>query len=164
MNLYIAIADGEYPIVDEQLRERLYPMVLPNPLLPEQAAELGYAIVELVDPGAESWDVVVELSPELVAGVWRQRWQVTPGTPPPLPVPEMVSRFQARAALHLAGLLDDVEALVADPQTDMLTRLAWQDAQEFRRASPTVAAIAAALGMSDAQLDDLFRTAAGIVA
>lgn len=83
--------------------------------------------------------------------------------PPPGP-PQVVSRFQARAALHLAGLLTAVEALMADPATDMLARLAWTDAQEFRRTSPTLLAMASALSLTDEQLDQLFVTAAGIEA
>lgn len=75
-----------------------------------------------------------------------------------------VSRFQARAALHMAGLLTQIEALMADPATPVLTRLAWQDAQVFRRDSPTVAAMSAALGLSSAQVDDLFATASQITA
>lgn len=84
--------------------------------------------------------------------------------PPPPGPPQVVSRFQARAALHLAGLLTAVEALMADPATDMLARLAWTDAQEFRRTSPTLLAMASALSLTDAQLDALFVTAAGIEA
>jgi hypothetical protein len=86
--------------------------------------------------------------------------------PPPTPPgpPQVVSRFQARAALHLAGLLDDVNAMMADPATPMLARLAWQDAQEFRRQSPTVLAMAAELNLTDAQIDQLFITAAAIEA
>lgn len=74
----------------------------------------------------------------------------------------VVSRFQARAALHLAGLLDQVEALMADPATDPIARLAWQDAQEFRRLSPTIALMGGALGLTDADLDQLFIQAAQI--
>lgn len=84
--------------------------------------------------------------------------------PPPPGPPQVVSRFQARAALHLAGLLPQVEALMADPQTDTLARLAWTDAQEFRRTSPTLLAMASALSLTDEQLDQLFVTAAGIEA
>lgn len=84
--------------------------------------------------------------------------------PPPPGPPQVVSRFQARAALHLAGLLPQVEALMADPQTDTLARLAWTDAQEFRRTSPTLLAMASALSLTDEQLDQLFITAAGIEA
>lgn len=77
-------------------------------------------------------------------------------------VPPVVSRFQARAALHLAGLLDDVEALMAAPGTPALAKLAWADAQEFKRNSPTVLSLSASLGLTEAQLDALFTTAAGI--
>lgn len=77
-------------------------------------------------------------------------------------VPQSVTKFQAKAALHLAGLLDSVEPLMASPDTPQLARLAWQDAQEFRRTSPTVLAMAQSLGLSDSQLDELFITAAGI--
>lgn len=76
----------------------------------------------------------------------------------------VVSRFQARAALHGAGLLDAVEAMMADPSTDMIARLAWQDAQEFRRLSNTVIEMGLVLGITDAQLDDLFEAAATITA
>lgn len=78
--------------------------------------------------------------------------------------PQVVSRFQARAALHLAGLLDQVESLMADSQTDRLARLAWSDAIEFRRDSPTLVAMASALSLTDEQLDQLFITAVGIEA
>lgn len=74
----------------------------------------------------------------------------------------VVSRFQARAALHIAGLLAQAEQAIAGAGT--LAQLAWQDAQEFRRNSPTVAAIAETLALTDEQLDDLFRQAATIEA
>lgn len=82
----------------------------------------------------------------------------------PTGVPPVVTRFQARAALQLAGLLPQVEAMMANPATDMLAKLAWQDAQDFRRTSPTVLAMASALGLTEAQIDGLFSTAAGIEA
>lgn len=72
------------------------------------------------------------------------------------------SRFQARAALHLEGLLEAAEAAVA--QADPMTRLAWADAREFRRTSPTIAALAGPLGLDDAALDQLFRGAMAISA
>ena len=81
---------------------------------------------------------------------------------PAMIIPQSVSRFQARAALHLAGLLETVEALMTHADTPVLARLAWQDAQEFKRASPTVLAMAAALGLSEGQIDDLFIQAAQI--
>lgn len=72
------------------------------------------------------------------------------------------SRFQARAALHNAGLLVAVENAVAG--ADPFVQIAWQDATEFYRGSPTIAALQAAVGLTDEQVDDLFRAAAQIVA
>lgn len=76
----------------------------------------------------------------------------------PDPVPAVISRFQARAALMDAGLLADVELAVGS--AGPLAQLAWAEAVEWRRDSPTIAAIAASLDLTDGQLDDLFRAAA----
>lgn len=72
----------------------------------------------------------------------------------------IISRFQARAALMQAGLLADVELALAG--AGPLAQLAWAEAVEFRRTSPTIAAIAGALGLTEVQIDDLFRAAAAI--
>lgn len=76
----------------------------------------------------------------------------------------VVSRFQARAALRQAGLRDQVEAIIDDPATDPLVADAWTDAQEFRRMSPTILALAGQLGLTESEVDDLFRQAALIEA
>ncbi len=77
-------------------------------------------------------------------------------------VPEQVTRYQARAALYKAGLLDDVEGFMALPNADRLLILAWQDAQTFRRHSPMVIDLGVVLGLSAAQIDELFIVAAAI--
>lgn len=118
---------------------------------------------------------VETLPPELGKGQ-RAQWNGTDwdviDPPPPEPEPEppteeellaaeragmVCSRFQAKAALHAAGLLDQVEAALE--QADPLAQLAWADAVEFRRNSPTIAALAGAIGLTDEQIDDLFRSA-----
>jgi hypothetical protein len=81
--------------------------------------------------------------------------------PPPY-VPQSVSRFQAKAALLNAGLLDQVEAIVADPATSAMTKLAWADAVEFDRNSPTIIELSHELGLTDSEIDDLFIAAAQI--
>lgn len=83
-------------------------------------------------------------------------------TQTPAPVPESVSRFQARAALWQMGFLDDVEDFMALETTDMMARLAWADAQDFRRDSVFVRAVLPLLAINDAQADDLFRFASTI--
>ena len=91
-------------------------------------------------------------------------WVVADVVPPAPVVPEAVTRFQARAALAQAGLLDGVNAMIEHPDTPLIVRLAWADALEFRRRSPTVLSLSGALGMSSAQLDELFISAAQIEA
>lgn len=67
------------------------------------------------------------------------------------------SRFQAKAALAAAGLLSQVETAVAS--ADPTAQLAWAEAIEFRRNSPTILALAAVVGLTETQIDDLFRSA-----
>lgn len=85
---------------------------------------------------------------------------------PPLviAVPQTVTRFQALAALHGAGLLTQVQTIINDPATDMLVKLALDNAQTFERNSPTIAALALQLGLTDADIDQLFITASTIKA
>lgn len=80
------------------------------------------------------------------------------------PVPTMVSAFQAYAALEAAGLLDAVKAYMERPDTPQIERLAFEKARDFKRDSPTLAKLAAVLGLSEAQLDDLFIQASKIEA
>ena len=91
---------------------------------------------------------------------------------PPAPEPEppgpptVVTRAQGKAALIQAGLWDDVLAYVdgiTDTAQQALARVALDDTTEWRRDSPFLATAAAALGLTDQQLDDLFVAAAAIV-
>lgn len=82
------------------------------------------------------------------------------------PVPESVTRRQAKVALLQAGLLDEVEAgieAIADPITKRIAKLDWSEANEFRRDWPLLNQLAAGMGITDGQLDELFRAAARII-
>jgi hypothetical protein len=74
----------------------------------------------------------------------------------------IVTAFQAKAAIGRIGLYDQVETLMSNPDTPFEIALAWREVLTFKRLSPTVVAMGAALGLSDAQLDDLFVLAATI--
>lgn len=89
---------------------------------------------------------------------------VTPPEPPVAGPPTRVTKFQAKAALLGAGLLAQVEAYMADPGTPAITKLAWTETLHFERSSPTVAGLAALLGLTEAQVDTLFLTASQIEA
>ena len=79
-------------------------------------------------------------------------------------VPQTVTRFQALAALHLAGKLTAVQAIMAAPEAPVLAKLAWENALSFERNSPTLASLAPMVGMTSADLDALFTAAAQIEA
>lgn len=65
---------------------------------------------------------------------------------------------QARLALARSDLLTAVQAWIATaPQA---TQIEWEFAQEIHRDWPPIAEAATALGLTEAQLDDLFALAA----
>ncbi|OZI61545.1 hypothetical protein [Bordetella genomosp. 11] len=77
-------------------------------------------------------------------------------------VPQTVTRYQARVALANAGLLDQVNTyFVALPNSD-LGKMAWQEAPTVERDSAALIAAGNALGLTDAQIDQLFIAAAAV--
>lgn len=121
---------------------------------------------------SDNAEIEVAKQPEWKNGVWecgdqrftdpdKSLYESIPDAPI---VPNSVTRFQAIAALELAGLRDSVETIMTDPATPILARLAWKEAGEFFRDSPTVASIAQVLTLSDAQLDELFIVGSGVSA
>ena len=80
-------------------------------------------------------------------------------------VPQSVSRAQGKLALIGAGLWPAAVAFVdgiADPTQRAYAEVALHDTQEWRRDSPFLASAAAALDLTEAQLDALFITAGGL--
>lgn len=80
------------------------------------------------------------------------------------PVPAVVTNFQARAALLAAGLFDQVDAAIKAQPVTSAAYQAWEYANELTRAGVLVNTMAAELGLSAGQLDELFRAAAEIEA
>jgi hypothetical protein len=79
----------------------------------------------------------------------------------PQPIPD-VSSAQAKITLHRAGKLDVVKAAVEAAGVEV--QIWFAEARTWQRANPHVEAVRAALGMSKAEGDDLFRQAAQIQA
>ena len=77
----------------------------------------------------------------------------------PQPVPFKVSRMQAKQALLAEGLLATFDAAVAASGNPVL-QLYYAETSDFHRDHPDLVAFMAALGMTDNQVDDLFRAAA----
>lgn len=90
--------------------------------------------------------IAVDYTPEEIAAQleqWRSQTACTP--------------FQGRMALADADLLTQVETAIN--AADQKTKVAWEYALEWKRTSPLIATLAAALNLSDTEVDDLFRAA-----
>lgn len=96
-------------------------------------------------------------TPEEIAEIEARKF-----SPGPAPIPQSVTRRQARQALLLAGLLDDVPLAIEaipDETQRRLAQIEWEDSLEFIRTRPLVIQIGAALGLDAAGLDQMFVTA-----
>lgn len=76
---------------------------------------------------------------------------------PPAQITKVTPR-QARLALYGVGLLSQVNAAIA--AADEPTQITWEFASEIDRNDQLVIALAAALGLSNKQVDALFAQAA----
>ena len=72
----------------------------------------------------------------------------------------VISRFQGRMALRRRGLFNEAATRATMAGGDTLH--AWNEAIEWRRDSPVISALGASIGLSPAQIDDLFYHAATI--
>ena len=83
---------------------------------------------------------------------------------PPSKVPKVVTLRQARLALLQFGMLAQVNTAVAampGAEGDE-ARIEWEFSNTVERERPMVRALGVALGLADAQLDDLFTLAASL--
>lgn len=80
----------------------------------------------------------------------------------PPPVPQAVSMRQARLALLGAGMLATVNSTISGMTgaAGEAARIEWEYSGEVQRHKQLVASLGPALGLTDAQLDQLFITAA----
>lgn len=122
-------------------------------------------------------NVTVTPPPAIPAGksvIWlNNAWAISDATPDQLPQnPEtpvtdirqtmIVSRFQGRAALFNAGLLNTVDTYFSSTVPMPLEKEAWNNVTQFERLSPLVIKMGQELKLTDAQLDQLFTSAAMI--
>jgi hypothetical protein len=119
----------------------------------------GVLIVRPVEVPRAPGMISVEGEPEQRDGEWWQTWQMVPAPPPePEPVPASVTPLQIRRALRQVGLNDEVAAFVEASSPEV--REAWEYAVQIDRNNELIAAAAASIGATDAEVDDLFRLAA----
>ena len=75
-------------------------------------------------------------------------------------VPEVITCVQGRLALLQVGMLDAVESSISGASLEV--RIFWEFATEWHRGHAVLIALGASLGLSDTQVDDLFRLAKGL--
>lgn len=92
--------------------------------------------------------------------VWLDLPYVTPAPiPTPVPiVPQVVTMRQARLALDAAGLLSSVQAAINAGSN--AAKITWEYSSEVQRNNGLIPTMAAALGMTETQIDNLFIAAA----
>ena len=84
-------------------------------------------------------------------------WQPMPVEPEP--VPQSITARQARLALLSIGKLGDVDTAIAgmpSPQKEQ-AQIEWEYATAIERQHEFVGNLGAALGLTDSQVDDLFK-------
>lgn len=136
---------------------------LPNLSFADESdlSAFGYPTLETIaqpDPIDAEHRVIAGPDEEYAPGHWRQTWLQEPI--PPAPVPQQVTRLQARLALVGAGLWPAVVAYFADPARTAAELAFWEDARTWRRDDQTIAAAGTALGLTAEQIDALFALAA----
>ncbi len=113
-----------------------------------------------------SWPEVQALAPgHKIFVVGPNEWRCYPPgeIPEPVmdanPVPQEVSKYKAMKALTAAGLAEAYQAWVSAPERTFLELAAVNATTDWVRTDANLIAAATALGLSSAQLDDLFRLA-----
>ena len=87
-----------------------------------------------------------------------------PYVAPPPPIPTTVTKFQALAVLAAGGYLGTIRTYIATLGEDDITRLAWENATDWERSSPTLNALAQMLNLTSTEVDDLFIAASQVSA
>ena len=154
-----------YPYRLRPTAKQAHPEVSPLPgtweqCTPEQLTALECVEVQAVArPEIQAGESCSEGTPEYVGGQWRQTWVVTPAPEPG--VPEQIEGHLCRIELIVRGEWSAVLAVIEampEPTRSIATEALY--APYFSRNSPTMAAIAAVMGWSDADIDARFIGAA----
>lgn len=175
--MYIDTVTGEYPLTADDIKSRLPNTLFSHPFIPP----VGYA--EVLQTPMPDWKPAIEHciegAPEFTQGVWKRSWIIERLYSDPSAEATALAAheakallawreqttctpFQGRIALSNAGLLANV--LTAIEGADEKTKVAWEYALEWKRMSPMIATLGAALNITDAEIDDLFKAASQIVA
>jgi hypothetical protein len=160
---YILTKPGEEPVYPYTLTDLM--RANPDTSFPRDMTNFDgsdwhcYPVQNTTWPEAQG-KVAQRIMPELVDGMWQERWELVDA--PPEPVPTVVTMRQARLALLQAGLLDQVEGIIAaieDPLERSSAQITWEYSIEVERDNPLVILLSTAFNLTTEQVDSMFRQA-----
>ena len=158
------------PVTEADIRSAHPLTVFPSPFAPHPERYTAVTVLEMPEHDPATHHAQLK-APALVGGAWQQDWDVVAYIAGELDAmrrakaPASVSRAQGKLALIGAGLWPAAIAFVegiTDPTQRAYAEVALHDTQEWRRDSPFLASAAAALDLTEEQLDTLFITAGGL--
>jgi len=131
------------------------------PVNPSDALLAEYSVYPLVNGDKPELDIV-ELGPiQEINGIWTQTYTGRNFTAEEKRQRMKVTMRQARLALLQQNLLSQVESAIAamqEPEKSQVS-IEWEYASTVERTSPWISTMGTALGLTDEQLDGLFKTA-----
>ena len=161
MALYLEVSESTFVHwVGERIDDILYPLHIENLWSVEDLRELNLYKPETADAVPEG-KVVTGTSVQRIDGEVKYVYTLEDYV---VPVPSVVTRRQAKLALHGAGLLSLVEPALqalSEPQKTAAI-IEWEDATELHRDHGLINSLAVSLGLTSEQIDNLFIQAAQI--
>lgn len=168
---YINTETNKYPVSKTEILDEFPTTTFPDdPFVPPEKYKAVFpSPVPTYDPITQA---VTEGTPTLTnKGHYEQTWAVSDLTAEQselnrvaaykASIPSVVSMRQARLALLQAGVLTQVDAAI-DAQGDEAAKIEWNYAQEVKRDWPLVLQVTQGLGMTEQQVDDLFKLAVSL--
>jgi hypothetical protein len=129
----------------------------------DHVAGLGYAELEYdPQPTVVAGEQVQPGAIRKEGSRYIQGWVVAPAPAPE--VPAVVTMRQARQAMLSAGILAQVDALIAamPGEEGESARIDWNHARDVKRDWPLIGALGPQMGLTEQEIDDLFVYAATI--
>ena len=120
----------------------------PNMSIPDDAdcSSLGFEFLEEAIAPTQDGFYAVEVTP--INNV--QQWELKPIE---IQIPRSITPLQAKLQLFELGLLDEVDTMVA---LDKKVQLYWEYALTIERSNDILLSMAAQLGLTEEQLDEMF--------
>lgn len=154
-----------YPYTEQALREDHPNVSFCRPYTAESLAPFG--VVEVADVAPPAYDAetetVEEQTPEYVGGIWRRKWLKRAVTPAELVArtPPSVRPHQLQLALLDAGLLDTLITAISNLTAAQKRRaqIVLDRCPAFDRDSTFINQMRTLLGLTESQMDALFRAA-----